>query len=191
MNHPNSFLHYAVSLITSIVVSALAGCAPPLALVALPENYQRQIAERPVLERGEYWAYERANLTRVKSTTLAPNLGFPLWIGKTWSFPGEALVIGRNAPTSKAPRIPTETNCQVVALEEITVTAGTFAAFRCQCECAVTGQPERGCGVSTLWYSPEVKNVIKRKTESNATSLELVEHKVSGQKRDATVAGQR
>jgi hypothetical protein len=38
---------------------------------------------------------------------------------------------------------------------------------------------EPGCGDWTIWYAPAVKNIIRTKTASTETSLELVEYKAS------------
>jgi len=157
----------------------LTGCTPTIPLSTPPENYKGPTAEQPVIQQGEYWIYERANLTKARSTALAANMGFPLWIGKTWSYEGSALPSGQTS-TSKAFRIPTRIDCQAVGFGEVTATAGTFGAFQCECQCTVLTQGYNpDCGKWTIWYAPEVKNIIKRKTESTATTMELVEYKAS------------
>jgi hypothetical protein len=144
-----------------------------------PENYKGPVAEPPVLQRGDYWVYQRGNATTVKSTARVTNIEFPLWIGKTWSYDGESLPIGRSDPTSKASRIPVRTECSVTAFKQVTVAAGTFGAFECQCSCAVIANKDRGCGESTIWYAPDVKNIVIRRTESTASSFELVEFRLA------------
>ena len=60
--------------------------------------------------------------------------------------------------------------------------AGSFGAFQCECQCHLVGGEafyQEGCGVWTIWYVPEVKNVVKTKTQSTASSFELVGHKGS------------
>src|SRR3974390_216686 len=87
------------------------------------------IAEHPVLQQGDYWVYQRGNLTKTKTTTLRTNMGFPLWIGKTWSYEGQGLPRGSNPATSKENRAPTRVDCEAVAFNQVSVVAGTFAAF--------------------------------------------------------------
>jgi len=63
------------------------------------------------------------------------------------------------------------------------VPAGSFGAFQCECQCHVVGGEgiyQEGCGMWTIWYTPELKNVVKMKTDSTESSFELVEYKVSG-----------
>jgi hypothetical protein len=168
----------------SFLVIFLSGlsltCAPVTPPATPPETYKGPQAESPVLQKGEYWVYERANSTRVKTVGLAAKIGFPLWIGKSWSYEGEALLRGQSPETSKRLRTPTRINCQATAFRQVTVTAGTFAAFECECQCEVlTGPYDSSCGQWTIWYAPEVKNVIRLKTESTATTMELIEYKAS------------
>jgi len=145
-----------------------------------PENYKGPIAERPIHRAGDYWIYERADLTKVTVKTGAPaQLEFPLWVGKTWNYQGEALRAGQPR-TSKASRLITDIQCHVIRHGKITVGAGAFEAFECNCQCTVHyGRYEPDCGQWTIWYAPEVRNIIKIKTEDTATSMQLVEHKTA------------
>jgi hypothetical protein len=43
-----------------------SSCAPTLSSPTPPETYQGPIAERPGIQQGGYWVYERANATRIK-----------------------------------------------------------------------------------------------------------------------------
>lgn len=156
----------------------ITGCAPALSPVSPPENYGGPIAEGPTLQAGDYWVYELGDGRKVKlgAGRLPANLGFPLWIGKTWSYRGEGLR-DRELPTSDF-RVSTRIDCQVVAFKQLAVAAGTFGAFECECQCTVmSGGYEPWCGGWTIWYAPEVQNIIKIKTESTASSLELLEYK--------------
>jgi hypothetical protein len=72
--------------------------------------------------------------------------------------------------------------CHVAGFKEINVRAGALAAFECQCQCFVIGpgpDVDPGCGEYTFWYAPDTKNIIKIKTDSSATTMQLVEYKVS------------
>ena len=180
-------------LIAKLLVFALMlGCAPVVSPIRPPEPYKGPIAEQPSLTAGDYWVYERANATRVKTAALAAKIGFPLWIGKTWSYESEALLRGQSPETSKRLRAPTRIDCQTAGFKQITVTAGTFAAFECECQCTVlSGSYDSSCGQWTIWYAPEVKNIIKLKTESTATTMEFVEYKSSRPAPSATVPPQK
>ena len=162
-----------------LVYGIFASCAPTISLVRPPESYKGPIAEKPVLLQGDYWVFERGNLAKVRSTALATNIEFPLWVGKTWRYDGEALRVGQPA-TSKAPRITVRVECTVATFKPVTVTAGTFEAYECECQCNVTGgRYDTDCGGSTIWYAPAVKNIIRKKTGSTDTSLELIEYRAS------------
>jgi hypothetical protein len=124
--------------------------------------------------------YQRANLEKIGSNTLFPNIEFPLWVGKSCMYEAEALRAGQ-PQTSKAGRARVRIQCYARAFTEVTVAAGTFGAFECECQCELTniGRYEPGCGSWTLWYAPSAKNMVKTKTESTATSFELLEYRVS------------
>jgi hypothetical protein len=158
----------------------IASCTPVIDAITPPETYKGPLAERPVLQPGEYWIYQRANLTRVKTTALPSNVGFPLWIGKTWTYEGQAIRVGQS-PTGSTPRIPTRIDCHVTGFKQVRVAAGNFGAFECECQCTIpsAGIYETGCDTWTLWYAPEVKNIILIKTPSSQTSAELVGYKAS------------
>ena len=168
------------SLLVIFLIGISLSCAPVTPPVTPPETYKGPISEAPILQKGEYWVYERANTTRVKTSVLAAKIGFPLWIGKNWSYEGEALLRGQSPETSKRLRVPTTVGCEAVGFKQVTVTAGTFGAFECECRCEVlTGPYDSSCGQWTIWYAPDVKNVIKIKTESTATTMELIQFKAS------------
>ena len=59
-----------------------------------PGLYKGPIAEQPVLQQGDYWIYQTVSLARGKTATLAANIGFPLWLGKVWTYDGEPLSPG-------------------------------------------------------------------------------------------------
>jgi hypothetical protein len=121
----------------------------------------------------------RGNSTRLKATVLLPNIQFPLWLGKTWSYDVGLLERGQ-AADSKAFRGAARIECRVVGFNAATVTAGTFDAFQCECQCRVlAGEYRPGCGQSTFWYAPQVRNIIRTATESTASSLDLVEFRAA------------
>ena len=173
------FVFMLLVLLQSALV--VGSCATTINPPTPPENYKGPIAAQPVIQQGDYWIYERGNLTRAKSATLFSNLHFPLWIGKIWRYESGARRPNQ-PPTSTASTIPAWTECYVNAYSDVTVAAGSFGAFQCECQCHLVGGEgiyQEGCGVWTIWYVPEVKNVVKTKTESTASSFELVEYKVA------------
>jgi hypothetical protein len=171
-----------VCLLFVLLQSALgASCATTINQSMPPETYKGPLATQPLIESGDYWIYELGNSTKAKSARLFSDLHFPLWIGKTWRYE-----IGahrpRQLPTSTDSRIPAWVECYVIAFNDVQVPAGSFGAFQCECQCHLFGGEgiyQEGCGVWTIWYVPEVKNVVKRKTESTLSSFELVDYKMS------------
>ena len=169
-------LMFSVLLICGLI-SACVSTTPQASIP--PESYKGPIAERPVFQQGDYWVYQRGNSTRVKSTVLAGNIGFPLWIGKTWSYDVEMIRAGQS-PTSNTPRMSAISNCYVVAFKQVAVAAGTFEAFECECQCThQSAHYEPGCGEWTIWYAPVVKNIIRTRTGGTETSMELIEYRTS------------
>ena len=171
----------AFCLLLLLLNQFLTSCTPALSPALPPETYEGPVAEQPVLQQGDYWIYEMGNATRAKSTRLHPNLAFPLWIGKTWSY--ETAVRRANLPPiSTNSLLRGQIDCSVKAFDKLTVKAGTFGAFRCECDCELlsgVGLYQSGCGAFTIWYAQDVKNVIQTKTPSSSTSMELLEYKVS------------
>src|SRR6266536_4665460 len=173
-----SFVFLLLFLLQSALV--VVSCGTTINQPTPPENYQGPIAAQPVIQQGDYWIYQRGDSTRAKSSRLLSNLDFPLWIGKTWRYESGARRLSQ--PPSTASSIPAWVECYVSAFREVTVPAGSFGAFQCECQCRLIGGEafyQEGCGVWTIWYVPEVKNVVKTKTESTASSFELVAYKVS------------
>jgi len=156
----------------------ITSCAPTVFPLNPPETYKGPMAERPVMQQGDFWVYERANTTRAKTTAVAANVGFPLWIGRRWSYEGSAVRAGQ--PATSPSRITTAIDCDVMAFKQVTVAAGAFEAFECECRCThLSPGYEPGCGQWTVWYAPDVKNIIKVKTGSTESSMELIEYKAS------------
>ncbi len=157
----------------------IIACAPTDLPRRPAQNYQGPIAEGPILQADEYWIYSKADGTRMKlgAGTLLTKIEFPLWLGRVWKYADTASMLG--GPET-GHRTPVEIDCTATAFESITVSAGTFEAFRCNCRCTVPGVGfyERDCGSWNAWYAPQVKNIVLLKTENTATSAELLEYKV-------------
>ena len=174
----NSLPSFAAAMLF-LLCSFTQSCAPRLLLQRPPENYQGPIAEGPVLQSDDYWIYRRADGSRIKLGAGNPlaKVEFPLWVGRIWRSQGTATLRGQPVTSS---RISTEIECEATAFKPITVAAGTFEAFECKCGCTVTGGPyDPWCGDWTIWYAPAAKNIVKLKTESTASSFDLLEYKLS------------
>lgn len=172
----------SLRLIPILLSSALIviGCATTVNQSTPPENYKGPIAAEPVIRVGDYWIFERGNSTRAKSTTVIANIEFPLWVGKTWRYDVGAHRHNQ-PPTTKSSPVPAWAECYVVSFGDITVSAGKFGAFQCDCQCHVVGGEgvyQEGCGMWSIWYVPEVKNIVKIKAETSANSVELVGYKL-------------
>ena len=163
-----------------LVLCGLVGsCAPGFSPSMPPAGYKGAIAERPIQKSGHYWVYENAHgrRGRLDAGNLLGELRFPLWVGKSWGYEGIAIDAGIN-PTKPRSIGTTDVTCEVLSFKQITVIAGSFGAFECQCTCELSVVPagyESFCGRWTLWYAPEVKNTIRRDTEASDRNWELVD----------------
>ena len=79
----------------------LVSCAPTVLPTTPPDSYKGPITEQPVLQQGDYWIYQAGSLTRGRTATLAVNICFPLWLGKVWTYDGEALLQGQPTTSSQ------------------------------------------------------------------------------------------
>ena len=101
-------------------------------------------------------------------------------MGKWWSFESAGYFEDRD-PRKFPHDIAMEIDCKVVSFEQITVIAGTFGAFQCQCICGVSFPGysiDPFCGQWTYWYAPEVKNIIRWDDDDTENSFELVEYQI-------------
>ena len=166
--------------LTGLVLMFLTGCAPTTSQRLPPDNYQGPIADGPILQADDYWIYGKSDGSRMKlgAGTLLSKPEFPLWLGKAWKDADSAAMLG--GPVTGR-RTPVEIACVAAVFESITVAAGTFEAFRCQCQCTVpaAGFYDADCGTWHAWYASRAKNVVLLKTESTASSTELLEYNVA------------
>jgi lipoprotein NlpI len=166
-------------LLLGSLIYSCAATLPPA--TKPPENYQGVIVESPLHQPEDYWIYQKADGSTLKTRARSypMTIDFPLWLGRTWSYSRDSLPRMYTGP-SNANRIPVETTCEVTAFRPITVPAGSFDAVECNCNCRVParGHFESECGRYTFWYAPAVKNIIQARGESTATALDLVEYKV-------------
>lgn len=97
-----------------------------------------------------------------------PHFRFPLRVGKKWY---ETYYSGAIRRTVRA---------EVTAYETITVPAGKFWAFKLE---VINQRTDRERpAYETLWYTPEVKRLVKYQSREFQTDLELVEYHVTNVK---------
>lgn len=84
-----------------------------------------------------------------------PTLSFPLAVGKHWSGEYEGYTNSDGAVWTG------DASCTVKAREAVEVAAGTFDAYRIECQDDWTAGPFSGVSNSTTWYAPEVGAVVK------------------------------
>lgn len=162
-------------------VSAVSSCAIPINQITPPDGYQGAIAGHPVIQVGDFWIYEQGDSTKAKSTTLVWNLHFPLWLGKSWRY-DVGTRRPNHPPGSKDAPVPAWVECYVAGLRDVEVSAGKFSGYQCDCQCYVVGGErfyQEGCGTWTVWYSPEVKNVVRVKADNPVNTLELLQYKIA------------
>ena len=106
------------------------------------------------------------------ATTYTPEAGpfsWPLWVGKSWeaTYSFTDFVYGRVWPVAKS-------RARVAAIEDITVPAGTFKAFRIEysggigTESVPTRRNPGNAGIESndvYWYAPGAKIVVKSVVE--------------------------
>lgn len=164
-----------------IFVALLDACAPQVAQRTPPDTYKGPIAEGPTLQIDDYWIYRRPDGSRVKTGagSTMPIVEFPLWVGRTWTYRTDAVTEGQ--PRTTRARALIEITCEATRFESIVLPAGSFDAFRCQCECAIVGESmsDRFCFGRTIWYAPRAKNIVKIEDGSSTGSFELTEYKTS------------
>jgi len=79
---------------------------------------------------------------------------FPLYVGKKWS----KMLQGVLTDNREQDYLYT---FQVMSFEEVIVRAGVFKAFKISCERNRIGSGDTA--ISYVWYSPEVRNIVKFK----------------------------
>lgn len=86
-----------------------------------------------------------------------PNLKFPLAVGLSWE---QKYRIS----TARGPESIGFAKCSVVALENVTVPAGTYVAYKIHIEDerrGVNDDIKTVKGISTIWYSPAINNYLR------------------------------
>jgi hypothetical protein len=98
-----------------------------------------------------------------------PNLNFPLTVGKQWDRHYKIPYYGSRKEISR------KITYEVKGIEQVTTTAGTFKAFKLESDDRAS---PRDYWVSTYWYSPETKSIVKSQFDSTSGGQE------TGLKRD-------
>jgi hypothetical protein len=84
------------------------------------------------------------------------SLAFPLSLGRQWKVDGKGVTAAGSDATL-------EGNCKASAYEKVTVKAGTFDAFKVECdnEFYIYGSRIKGTQRLVQWYSPAVKFPVR------------------------------
>ena len=106
-------------------------------------------------------ANHAATLRRGKETeSYTPHAGtfdWPLYVGKTW----KAHYVYRNL-VRQTTIDPVQHVFRVEAYEKLVLPAGAWDAFR------ITSENVNGTSLSTIWYAPDLKLILKRINETTA-----------------------
>ena len=128
------------------------------------------------------------NLVEIKTGDLVtfvakpswPFLQFPLEVGRRWDTPFEVDAKVRGQPVDRHAKW--QWKARVVAVEPVTVPAGTFQAFRIEYDGSFAtrqgNQSWTGTHKETAWYAPEVGRFAKRDYEEAAPARNFLEHHV-------------
>ena len=98
-----------------------------------------------------------------------PNLNFPLTVGKQWERHYKIPYYGSRKEISR------KITYEVKGIEQVTTAVGTFKAFKLESD---DRAGPRDYWVTTYWYSPETKSIVKSNFDSSAGGQE------TGLKRD-------
>jgi len=105
----------------------------------------------------------------VNLLTFGSNLNFPLTVGKQWDRHYKIPYYGSRKEISR------KITYEVKGIEQVTTAAGTFRAFKLESD---DRAGPRDYWVTTYWYSPETKSIVKSQFDSTAGGQE------TGLKRD-------
>jgi len=95
--------------------------------------------------------------------TFAPNLNFPLTVGKQWTRDYKGTYIGSSKTMAR------KVTYEVKAIEQVTTPAGTFRAFKLESD---DRAGPRDYWVTNYWYSPETRSIVKYQFDATAGGQE-------------------
>ena len=105
--------------------------------------------------------------TVAKFTPFYPDVSFPLFVGKKWT--------GKYRGQDGSKKWTSEVTCESAALEEVSVAAGKFQAFRIECVdkwdagiIFINGKKK-----STRWYAPTMGLIVKSVNEDQQWNTEI------------------
>ncbi len=132
----------------------------------------RMIVEVDAGEREmnlEWGVFEGGRLDPISYSPVFQLMPFPVWQGKTWSYPYTETRSTRRGLQKE--KWVLEGKAEV--WERVTVPAGTFEALRIKVKYGGTrlgagGRAQGGEVNATLWYAPEVNFFVKRVSDSRA-----------------------
>ena len=179
-----------------------------------PPDYKGQIAEKPILTKGDRWDYKRRDKTityefieekggqlifqvawedgnKVFKEIRSPDLNFikgvteecnpyrgplrfPLYVGKKWNYSYTTSKVGNVGGTGEL--ADRASDVKVVSYEQIKVPAGTFWAYKIEEKRDTRGARSKFGYNVTVWYSPEVKNIIKNEEDNDVYNRELIKY---------------
>ena len=93
----------------------------------------------------------------VSYTPHAGTFDWPLYVGKSWSARYVYRDLIRQTTIDSV-----QYDCHVETYEKVVVPAGTWDAFR------ITSKNVDGTSLSTIWYAPDLKLIVKRINETTA-----------------------
>jgi hypothetical protein len=110
------------------------------------------VTEQKWTRELNYMSGDGKRLARPHSQSLA----FPLSVGRQWKVDGKGVTAGGRDATL-------EGNCKVSAYEKVSVKAGTFDAFKVECdnEFYIYGPGTKGTQRLVNWYSPAVQFPVR------------------------------
>lgn len=106
-----------------------------------------------------------------------PNLAWPLYVGKSWSV--SCTVHDRTDSTggsSSIGNLTRHSDYRVAALENLTVPAGTYLAYRIEINATVDSGGRGQTTLTTSWYAPKMCTIIQNidRVGSRLTTMALV-----------------
>jgi hypothetical protein len=91
--------------------------------------------------------------------TFAPNLDFPLTVGKQWTRDYKITYVGGTK------QIARKVSYEVKGIEQVTTQAGTFSAFKIESD---DRAGPRDYWTTNYWYSPETRSIVKSVFDASA-----------------------
>jgi hypothetical protein len=91
--------------------------------------------------------------------TFAPNLDFPLTIGKQWTREYKGTYVGGRQVIAR------KITYEVKGIEQVTTPAGTFRAFKLESDDRAS---QKDYYTTNYWYSPETRSIVKSVFDASA-----------------------